>query len=123
MQKREVFLQIYGLLRLRRHRLLSSSSLAARGRHEGQECHAINTPTWSVMLGNRRAAVFSSLVTSSSSVQNILGYLGILQIIGTIFEASGVEVDNIEYNQLAQGKKDFVFASRVSLFASAVGQV
>ncbi len=35
------------------------------------------------------------------TVQNILGYLGILQIIGTIFEASGVEVDNIEYNQLA----------------------
>lgn len=53
---------------------------------DGQECRTVNKPTWSLML-----------------VQVILGYLGVLQLVGTIFEASGLEVDHIGYAPVSAG--------------------
>jgi hypothetical protein len=50
---------------------------------EGVACHSANAPTWIVML-----------------VQIVFGFLGLLQALGMIFDASSVEVDNIEYQEL-----------------------
>lgn len=49
----------------------------------GKDCHVANPPTWIIML-----------------IMNILGYLGILQSIGIIFDAASVELDTIEYSEL-----------------------
>lgn len=38
-----------------------------------------------------------------TAVLNILGYLGVLQLIGTIFEASGLEVEHIGYTTVNSG--------------------
>ena len=53
---------------------------------QGVACHHINRPTWIVML-----------------VQIIFGFLGLLQALGMIFDASSVEVDTIEYQEIGGG--------------------
>jgi hypothetical protein len=49
----------------------------------GVACRQINLPSWTVML-----------------VQLVFGFLGLLQQLGLIFDASSVEVDTIEYREL-----------------------
>ena len=49
----------------------------------GGECHRLSSPSWIVML-----------------VLLVFGYLGLLQALGVVFDASSVEVDTIEYREL-----------------------
>ena len=56
---------------------------------DGVACHEINPPSWIVML-----------------VQIIFGFLGLLQALGMIFDASSVEVDTIEYQEVGGGGRD-----------------
>ena len=53
----------------------------------GRDCRAANLPTWIMML-----------------IMNILGYLGLLQSIGIIFDAASVELDTIEYSELGPSR-------------------
>ena len=53
---------------------------------QGVACHRISAPTWIIML-----------------VQIIFGFLGLLQQLGMIFDASSVEVDTIEYQEVGGG--------------------
>jgi hypothetical protein len=49
----------------------------------GVACRKLSPPSWTVML-----------------VQLVFGFLGLLQQLGLIFDASSVEVDTIEYREL-----------------------
>ncbi len=51
--------------------------------NHGVACHALNSPTWIVML-----------------VLIVFGFLGLLQQLGLVFDASSVEVDTIQYREL-----------------------
>ncbi len=53
---------------------------------DGLDCHSQSESTWILML-----------------VQLVIGYLGLLQALGMIFDASSVEVDTIEYQEVGGG--------------------
>ncbi len=63
----------------------------------GVACRKINVASWTVML-----------------VQLVFGYLGLLQQLGLIFDASSVEVDTIEYRELGANAGEGQMPSRQS---------
>ncbi len=65
----------------------------------GVSCHAASAPTWIVML-----------------VLLVFGFLGLLQQLGMVFDASSVEVDTIEYRELGgEGQTNQRSAANIAL--------